>query len=109
MDLLLVDGKDNETGKTTNEKDQQKYIAEDKKIDRSFEMNDMRDELFEVRFYIDLFIINIENDHENTCYQQTEDLHPVIDPIQRKLDLVLISDLKFIQNTCKIRMEIAGK
>lgn len=109
MDLLLVDGKHYKTRKTPNEEDQQKYIAEDKKIDRSFEMNDMRDELFEVRFYIDLFIINIENDHENTCYQQTEDLHPVIDPIQRKLDLVLISDLKFVQNTCEICMEIAGK
>ena len=94
MYVLLVYDKHQKTGKTSDKKNQKKYIAENKKIDGFFEMDNMRDKLFEVRFYIDLFIINVKYDYKHARNQQTENLHTVIDLVQRKLYFILISDLK---------------
>lgn len=78
MNILFLDGKDQKTRETSDEQDQQKYIAEYKQIDCLFEMNDVSNKLFEVGLYIYFFIIQVENDNENSSYDQTENLHQII-------------------------------
>ena len=61
MDILALHRKDNKAYKTSNEKNQQKYIAENEKINRFLKSKNMLYKFFKIRFYLDSIIIPIEN------------------------------------------------
>ena len=71
MDILVLHRKDNKAYKTSDEKNQQKYIAKNEKINRFLKHKNMLYKFFKIRFYLDSIIIPIENNDKNAGDNQT--------------------------------------
>ena len=71
MDILVLHRKDNKAYKTSDEKNQQKYIAKNEKINRFLKSKNMLYKFFKIRFYFDSIIISGENHYKNTRDNQT--------------------------------------